>query len=261
MLIFIKLGGSLITDKTVSQEFHAEVVARTAAEIKTALRQNPDLRLVIGHGSGSFGHIAAQKHATINGVHTPEQWIGFAEVAVIAKRLNALVVEALHEAEIPVFPIQPSSSALCHDGVLTHFDEKPVRWALDHGLVPLVYGDVAFDTVRGGTILSTEPILGYLAHHLHPDKLFLLGEVEGVFDEQKAIIPHITPANIGIFATALGGSRGTDVTGGMVSKVRQMLELTLALPGLQVRIFSGTQPGQIAAALHGETSPGTLITA
>ena len=60
MLTFVKLGGSLITDKRVENSFRAEAAARVAAEIQSALAQNPDLRLLIGHGSGSFGHVAAQ---------------------------------------------------------------------------------------------------------------------------------------------------------------------------------------------------------
>ncbi|HVO41985.1 MAG TPA: isopentenyl phosphate kinase [Aggregatilineales bacterium] len=260
MLIFIKLGGSLITDKTVSQEFHADVMRRTAAEIARARARTRGLKLVIGHGSGSFGHVAASKYDTVNGVHTPDQWRGFAEVAVIARRLNGLVVEALFEAGLPVFPVQPSSSACSTDGEITALDEKPVRWALDQDLIPVVYGDVAFDAVRGGTILSTEPIFAYLAERLLPQKLFLLGEVEGVYDSQKVVIPKITMGSFDRIAGSLGGSRGTDVTGGMASKVRQMLDLTARVPGLQVRIFGGTLPGQLESALGGEAELGTLIT-
>jgi isopentenyl phosphate kinase len=46
----------------------------------------------------------------------------------------------------------------------------------------------------------------------------------------------------------------------MASKVRQMLELAALVPGLEVRIFGGTTPGQIADALIGQITPGTLIT-
>lgn len=259
MLTFIKLGGSLITDKRESQHFHAEVMQRAAREITSAVQSG--LRLLIGHGSGSFGHVAAQKHGTMVGVHTAEQWRGFAEVATVARRLNTLVVETLHEAGLPVFAVQPSSSAQCSDGKLTSMEVAPIRAALDQGLVPLVYGDVAIDTVRGGTIISTETIFFYLAERLHPARIMLLGEAEGVFDADGKIIPCITPDNLASVAAALGGSHGTDVTGGMASKVRQMVELAQRVPGLEIRIFSGTSAGHIEAALLGHITPGTLITA
>src|SRR5262245_38903092 len=107
MITFVKLGGSLITDKRESQTFHADIMTRTAQEIANAKKANPGLDLLIGHGSGSFGHVAAQKYHTVQGVHSPEQWLGFAEVATIARRLNSLVLESLFAAGLPIFAVQP----------------------------------------------------------------------------------------------------------------------------------------------------------
>jgi isopentenyl phosphate kinase len=51
-----------------------------------------------------------------------------------------------------------------------------------------------------------------------------------------------------------------DVTGGMKSKVTQMLELVQQNPLLKIQIFSGLEPGNIVRALAGETL-GTWIVA
>jgi len=56
------------------------------------------------------------------------------------------------------------------------------------------------------------------------------------------------------------GSQAADVTGGMASKVGQMLALVEELPGLEVLIFSGLQPGMVPKALLGECE-GTKIKA
>jgi isopentenyl phosphate kinase len=192
-------------------------------------------------------------------VQSPAQWQGFAEVAIVARRLNNLVNEALVESGLPIFPASPSASARCNDGMLEHMETGAIRSALDHGLIPVVYGDVAFDSVRGGTIISTETVFFYLAEALRPDRIFLLGEVEGVYDAAGAIIPRITPRNMDEIAGALGGSHGTDVTGGMLSKVRAMVALAERLPGLNIHIFGGLTPHQLEGALSG-TPPGTHIT-
>ena len=63
-MIFLKLGGSLITDKTAVSTIRPPIVHRLAGEIAAARAQNPDLRLMLGHGAGSFGHVAAAKHNT-----------------------------------------------------------------------------------------------------------------------------------------------------------------------------------------------------
>jgi isopentenyl phosphate kinase len=259
MLIFVKLGGSLITDKREAQHFHAETMARTAGELAAAYQSIPDLQLVIGHGSGSFGHVTATKYGTARGVATPAEWHGYAEVAVVARRLNNLVIEALAAAGLPVLPVSPSASARCRDGLLREMEVAPLQAALAHGLVPVVHGDVALDDQRGGTIVSTEAVFFYLAAILRPDQIFLLGEVEGVFDQSGHVITHITPNSLAALVNSLGGSHGTDVTGGMASKVQTMVDLAQRMPGLAIRIFGGTAPGQLERALRGEPA-GTLIT-
>ena len=102
MLYFLKLGGSLITDKNQALQPRRDVLERLSREIAEAYRVNPDLRLIIGHGSGSFGHVAGQKYSTRQGVHSKEDWQGFVEVWKDARVFNQIVVEALLEAGLPV---------------------------------------------------------------------------------------------------------------------------------------------------------------
>ncbi|MCI0394169.1 MAG: uridylate kinase, partial [Chloroflexi bacterium] len=206
-LVFLKLGGSLITDKTGVEAARGEVLARLAAEIRRAMVARPELRLVIGHGSGSFGHVAAARHGTRQGVQTPEQWRGLAEVSAAAARLNGLVRQALLAAGAPAVTLQPSASAQCADGRIVSLATEPVRAALAGGLIPLVYGDVAFDRVRGGTIISTEEILSYLAAELRPAWFLLAGETAGVLDGRGEVVPVITRQNLEALSPALGGSR------------------------------------------------------
>lgn len=260
MLTFIKLGGSLITDKRKENTFRPDVAARAASEIRAALDQDANLRILIGHGSGSFGHVAAKRHDTIQGVNTREQWHGFADVAAAAAALNTLMSDVLRATGIPILRFQPSTSALARDGQLQHIAVDPIQRALDHGLIPLLYGDVAFDAVRGGTIISTETIFFYLAQQLPVKRIFLLGEVDGVYDQHWRVISIISPQNLAAVETALGGSEGTDVTGGMETKVRDMLALVQRVPGLEIRIFNGTAQGLLHRALLNEAQPGTLIT-
>jgi isopentenyl phosphate kinase len=136
---------------------------------------------------------------------------------------------------------------------------EPVRAALEHALVPLVYGDVTLDRVRGGTIISTETIFFYLARHLPVQQILLLGEVSGVYDTDEQVIPEINPANFEAIEHALGGSAGTDVTGGMETKVRDMLKLAQQNEGLEIRVMDGTQPGLLQQTLLGQVRPGTRI--
>ena len=75
------------------------------------------------------------------------------------------------------------------------------------------------------------------------------------------MIPLITPQNIESLRPALRGSHAADVTGGMESKVLEMLAQAQSMPGLRVRIFSGVEAGAVKRALLGETITETVIMA
>ena len=77
MLIFLKLGGSLITDKAKPHSVRLSTMERVLTEIKDASRADPGMQLLIGHGSGSFGHTPAKKYSTRSGVYTEKDWFGF----------------------------------------------------------------------------------------------------------------------------------------------------------------------------------------
>jgi isopentenyl phosphate kinase len=223
------------------------------------------LQLVLGHGSGSFGHVAAKRHGTRDGVKDRSGWLGYAEVAAAAARLNQIVTDVFVAEGVPVVSVPPSASARCDDGRLSYLDTFVLRALLENGLAPLVQGDVALDTVRGATIVSTEDVFIYLVREFQPTHILLAGEVAGVFenaDMSGAIIPVITPGNVAQYVAALGGSHGTDVTGGMIGKVNQMLSVVQHQPKIEVRIFSGVPRGNMQRLLIDPDAPiGTAIRA
>ena len=86
------------------------------------------------------------------------------------------------------------------------------------------------------------------------------GETEGVYagGDPSHVIPRITPTGWEAVRAGVGGSRGADVTGGMISKVQDMLRLVSEQVDLTARIFSGLTEGNLARALAGDPL-GTLI--
>lgn len=258
--LFIKLGGSLITDKRQPESPRLAVLQQLAAEIAAARRQNPHLPLVIGHGSGSFGHLYGQQYGTRAGVQSAEQWYGFARTGDAAARLNRIVTAALLAAGVPAWSIQPSATLRCVDGAISAGPLAPVRQALTHNLVPVIYGDVALDKRRGGTIVSTEELFSWLTPHLRPQRLILIGEIDGVYTADPHLDPtatrlgEITPTLLQQIEAGLGGSHGVDVTGGMVAKVREALTLVSTYPQLDVIICSGLTAGNLSLVLSERAS-------
>lgn len=263
-LVFLKLGGSLITDKRGEAALRADVLARVATEIRAALAADPTLRLIVGHGSGSFGHVAARHWRMLDG---PVSWRAYAEVGAAAARLNRHVADALLAADVAAVTLQPSASAVAENGRIVEMALAPLQTLLDAGAIPLVYGDVAVDTARSYCIISTETIFTYLAARLAPTRIILAGQVDGVFshdplrDPSALPLPRLTPAEWDSVAHTLQGAAGVDVTGGMASKVRAMLDIVRAQPDVTVHLLSGLRANAIRDALLGRGSGGTLLTA
>ena len=92
MTTLIKLGGSLITDKSVAKSFRPDIVRQVARQIVRIRDSDAQRRIVIGHGSGSFGHFEAREHGTAQGVHTDKERLGFARVGAVATELSLLVL-------------------------------------------------------------------------------------------------------------------------------------------------------------------------
>ena len=238
-LIFLKLGGSAITDKTRQATPREEAIRRIAVQVKRARELQPELDLLIGHGSGSFGHFAAKEF----GFGERDNWRAYAETGAAAARLNRLVTDIFLDQGIPMVSLQPSASARCRDGVLVDLAVEPIRTALAHKLVPVVFGDVAVDESRGMSIASTEILFAYLAPRLNPIRIILAGIVEGVFMndplkdfvQSTQLIREITPQSFQQIESRLRGSHGVDVTGGMLTKVRTMLDVIERSPNIRVQ--------------------------
>lgn len=253
-LVFLKLGGSLITEKSQPATLRVDALARAVGELAAARQAHPGLRMLLGHGSGSFGHIPAKQYGTRGGVRSEQEWLGFVEVWRQAAALNRAVMDALEAAGLPAIAFPPSAAVGAAAGRVQHWNLLPLHAALEAGLLPVVYGDVVFDSEMGGTILSTEDLFAHLASELRPARILLAGDEAGVLAHYPngAVVRKITPVSYASLAALPGAAAAADVTGGMAGKVEAMLEVVRELPGCRVRIFSGLEAGNIIAALAGE---------
>jgi isopentenyl phosphate kinase len=260
-LILVKLGGSLITEKSQAETARSEVIARLAGEAARAAATIPE-RIVIGHGSGSFGHVAAHRFGIASGVRAPEQLPGVCFTQERAAALHREVTGALAAAGALPFSIAPSSCVVAEAGRPVTLAEEPLLLALERGLLPVTYGDVVMDRSWGASICSTEKLFELLARRLLERGLFVrrilwLGETAGLYDARSRTIPRVTEESFPRALKAIGAPAGTDVTGGM----RHRLEtaLSLARHGIPSFLADGLTPGLLERALRGEVVPGTEV--
>jgi isopentenyl phosphate kinase len=268
-LILVKLGGSVITDKNKPFTEDIETIKRLAKEIHEA-RQVRKFRLIVGHGGGSYPHTPATEFKVNEGIINHRSYEGIAKVQDAASRLNRIIVRELLNAGENAMSIQLSSCSICKDGDIKEMFLDPIKKLLDFNMIPIPYGDVGLDTKKGCCIISTERIFDYIARNLIKidekykiSRIILCARVRGVFTDNPDInsyaelIKEITPNKIKEIESSLKGSFGIDVTGGMLHKVKMMLEL--AKLGIESEIINAKEPNLLKRALMGERGLGTII--
>jgi isopentenyl phosphate kinase len=260
-VVLLKLGGSLITEKRQAETPRREVLARLAGEIARGMAERP-FRLVVGHGSGSFGHVAARRFDLASGIRSPDQLPGISITQDRAAALHRLVIAALAEAGAHPFSIAPSSCVVSAAGRPVAFEDEALRLALDRGLLPVLYGDVVMDREWGASICSTERLFDLVVRRLLDRgwtvrRVVWLGETAGLYDAEGRTVHRVSVADFAAAAQAIDAPAGADVTGGMLHRVESALALArLGVPSL---LANGLTPGLLEQALRGERVPGTLV--
>jgi len=259
-IVFVKLGGSLLTDKATPNTARPAVIERVAAEVARAW-PSVQGRLVLGHGSGSFGHVAAQgtNLASSEGGVRAE---ALSRTQHAARRLHRRVLDAAREEGLPVVSFAPSSAMVTEEGRPASLQAEPVRRALGLGALPVTLGDVTLDRSRGGAICSTETILRALIGSLQAEDrpveaALWFGNTAGVYGETGDRLDTIVAGAAEDAMAAAGTAAAPDVTGGM----RHRLETTLALArdGVPSLIASADVPGRLERAVQGRRVPGTWV--
>jgi isopentenyl phosphate kinase len=257
-LILLKIGGSLITDKSSPRTARPSNMRFIAEQIAAAYAANPDADFIIGTGAGSFGHFTAGEYGLREGASTPEQFYGMAITHNAVRELSTMMAKELTDVKVPAFSLSPAGLLVCTDGAVSTRNLQPMDQLMAHRCVPLVHGDTMLDTTRGATILSTEQVLHeclatYKQNYEVISVIYLL-DVDGLLDKNGEVIPEL---KAGEDITVLA-NLPHDVTGGIAGKVASARE---AAPlASQVYLVRGMAGGALAKAIAGK-NVGTRILA
>ncbi len=255
----LKLGGSVITDKEKPLTPNLEAIERLADEIARANVSS----LIVVHGGGSFGHHVAKQYNLTEGYGDPAQVTGFSETHRAMTKLNSLVMEALISHNINAVVVQPSSCVVTKAGRIQSMERKPLKRMLDMGLVPVLYGDAVLDSEKGFAILSGDQLVSSLAINFGASRIIMGGDVDGLYTkEPKAnksarLVKRVTLEELKAQKHDIEGSKATDVTGGMLGKIR---ELVPAIEhNIQALLVNAAKPLRVYKALRGKEVTGTII--
>jgi len=217
------------------------------------------MRLILVHGAGSYGHTIAKKTGLHLGIVRDEQLLDFAEIQRLQNELNCIVTQHLIKHGLPAIPCQASSFMVLNGGRIVKGDTTAIENLVNMGMIPVLYGVPAYDETRKCAVLSGDQIAPYLAKKLNAEKIIHVTNVNGIYDKDPnkfSDTKHISEINLQNFEEikkALTGSLDTDVSGGMLTKVSELMNI-----GVESQIISGLISGNIIKAMGGG-NVGTII--
>lgn len=252
-IVFIKYGGSIITDKSRPQFASQDIIQHLNEQVKYLTLNSPYL-FVLGNGGGSFGHYFAMKYGL--GTHkkaSNETILGICRGKDGNNYLNRLVVNNLLNVGIAATSVRISTPYILSENSEAW---KEICLYLKKGILPVLYGDILVMKNGECQIISTEQafldLAGYLTHKekesfkIH--KFIFCTDTDGIRDKAGNRIPEITED---FYDESLfwNSDRVYDVTGGMKKKVEISLELAKMAP---VQIINGIEENTIIQAVVGD---------
>ncbi len=265
-LTILKLGGSVLTDKT--QPYHCEIdrIRGIAQEIKHCLDSQLIESLILVHGVGSFGHPPVVEHKLYLGFQNRAQLIPLSATQHKVNEFRSILSTELRNAGIPINLMHPSSLSVAEKGEFVEFFTEAIEGYLSIGMIPLIGGDMIFDRTMGFSVGSGDQIAVLLAKKLNASQLLFATDVEGIFNSDPKIKQdseiktcihfHDIPTILGQLYS--GGK--TDASGLMKGKLKSILPLSdNIVQGLKVAIFSMKNQGFLTQLMEGTLSKFTKI--
>ncbi len=247
-MILIKLGGSVITDKSQYKKFNKEQASRLCKEIAESGRS-----VMIVHGAGSFGHVLAKRYSIQKGLIDYGQVAPAAAVHHDAMELGLLLTAELIAAGIPAASVAPGNCFVTEDGELIVKDEEAIRRLAHIGIMPVLFGDVVMDRKKGFGIVSGDQIMELMAEMYKPERIVFVSDIDGLYDknpktnEDAEFIPEVTKE---IMESVDSKEDVDDVTGGVRNKMESMLRM--CTPERDCVLINGTVPGRLLSLLRDE---------
>lgn len=247
-MILIKLGGSVITDKSQYRSFNQEQTSRLCKEIAASGKG-----VMIVHGAGSFGHVIAKQYSLKDGLQDFRQVPAVAQVQYDVRDLSQKVVVELMKVGIPAVSVPPGSCFVMDNGRLIADNDEAVKRLAHLGVMPILFGDVVADRSKGFGICSGDQAMEVLARIFKPEKVVFVSDVDGIFTADPKKNPDaklIEKADRRTLDHLDSELSVADVTGGIRGKIEEMLNM--CGDSGECILVNGTVPGRLLSLLKGE---------
>jgi isopentenyl phosphate kinase len=247
----LKIGGSLITDKTRDSTFRRDTARRLADEV-AAVGQP----IVVLHGTGSFGKPPASRFGYLDGFLSRQRAPVVSQVEGLLDDLRCQFLEVLRSAGVAAYQLTPTAVFRTSHGVISACADAPVRSLLERGLCPVISGAIVVDEQRDFAVLSSDLMAAALAAMLPAQRLVFATDVPGLMSAGAAGPVKIIHADDDRIDSWLDDVP-EDVSAGMRGKLTA--GFLAAQAGVVVQIVDGRAAGRVFQSLAGHAVASTEL--
>ena len=254
-IVVIKLGGHAMGSDDTMEEFARDVV----------LLRHVGVNPVVVHGGGPMINAMLEKldirSEFVNGKRVTDEATMEVVEMVLSGRVNKRIVQAINAQggravglsgkDAGLITCDPADSGLGLVGEPTDVDPTILRTLFAADTIPVV---APLGAGRNGETfnINGDTAAGAIAAALTADRLLLLTDIDGVRDENGAVVTELTADQIREM------TRSGVIAGGMIPKTETALA---ALDGgvRAVVILDGRAPNAVLLELYTEHGAGSLI--
>ena len=254
-MIVIKLGGSVITVKNKAYTVNFSNVDQIAGEIARILLKLKK-KLIIVHGTGSFGKPPALKYGYMDGniksSKTPVAQIKAGILGLHHELIKTLVKKGVKAISLPCDALVDFSG-----GKIKKINKPYIKKWLNKGFLPVINSDI-LPNGKYFSVCSSDNIASYLANEFKADKLIFLTDVDGIYDDRQNLIKKILKNDL--LELKYSCQKSTkDVSGAMPGKIEQIITLFGHGHNVKVHILNGFSQGRLRNLLFGKNPRQTVI--
>lgn len=263
-LYILKIGGSVATFKDrAGMSVRTELLKKVARAIHDT-QKSKDFQLILIHGAGAAGHQLAREFNLKEGV----KGIDMRREAALRSRgvnqkLDGAIFEILIAEGIRATPVHTASVVIQKNCKILKFHFETVAESLRQNYIPLLYGEMVFDSVLEMSICSGDALAAALAKKFDAQKILFASDIDGIFNrdpylhKDAELIKNTTLEKLRNLSE-ISESHNIDATGGLQGKIKQIQ--TVKSPSLKtIEFFNGMESTNYKHALLGDKFEHTVI--
>jgi isopentenyl phosphate kinase len=233
-LLVLKVGGSLVSDKSRTRHMDWEALDAYAALAADLFRAHRG-RMALVVGGGSYGHGA------VRGLD-PDDSFGLLDLTEAMFAVKWAWARALRAHGIRAMPVQLTAMCRVVSGVPQGSTDVLDR-LLDHASLPVLSGDCILDEQGELALTSSDEVPGMLVdldRGTLPARIVVLTDVAGVLldgPDGSQVVPWLDAEHPEQWSSLLWPAQEWDVSGAMAGKVRALTRA--AMSGAECVIMEG----------------------